>query len=102
MPKYFSAKNIKKSSSRTKNIIFTIRIIMLSACFLNIFFPKVNPLFKNGQNKCPKTKTQNTFGKKEFTFFFKLYIKYIYFRLKEPTTQIHYGYLTKFGDWNTS
>jgi hypothetical protein len=32
------------------------------------FFPKVNPLFKNGQKKCPKTKSQNTFVQKVMPF----------------------------------
>jgi hypothetical protein len=32
------------------------------------FFPKVNPLFKNGQKKCPKMKTQNTFVQKAMPF----------------------------------
>jgi hypothetical protein len=32
------------------------------------FCTKVYPLFKNGQKKCPKTKTQNTFAQKYFTF----------------------------------
>jgi len=32
------------------------------------FYRKVNPLFKNGQKKCPKTKTQNTFVQKPLPF----------------------------------
>jgi hypothetical protein len=32
------------------------------------FFPKVFPVLKNGQKKCPKTKSQNTFGKKPLPF----------------------------------
>ena len=28
------------------------------------FYTKVFPFFKNGQKKCPKTKTQNTFVQK--------------------------------------
>jgi len=32
------------------------------------FYTKVFPLFKNGQKKCPKTKTQNTFVQKILRF----------------------------------
>jgi hypothetical protein len=32
------------------------------------FIIKVFPLFKNGQKKCPKTKTQNTFVQKAMPF----------------------------------
>ena len=32
------------------------------------FYSKVFPLFKNGQKKCPKTKTQNTFQEKAAPF----------------------------------
>jgi hypothetical protein len=36
-----------------------------SQCKIGISFcSKVFPLFKNGQKKCPKTKTQNTFVQK--------------------------------------
>jgi hypothetical protein len=64
MPKYFSAKTQKKSSSHAKILIIAIRTFMLSAHFFLPFFTKVFSLFKNGQKKCPKTKSQNTFGKK--------------------------------------
>jgi hypothetical protein len=32
------------------------------------FFPKVFPVLKNGQKKCPKMKTQNTFVQKVMPF----------------------------------
>jgi len=32
------------------------------------FYTKVFPLFKNGQKKCPKTKTQNTFAQNLLCF----------------------------------
>jgi len=35
------------------------------------FYTKVFPLFKNGQKKCPKTKTQNTFVQKNLQIFFR-------------------------------
>jgi hypothetical protein len=66
MPKYFSAKNIKKSSSHAKILIIATQTFMLWERFSLAFYPKVFPLFKNGQKKCPKTKTQNTFGKKQW------------------------------------
>ena len=63
-PKYFSAKTQKKSSSHAKILIIAFHTIMLSAHFCKTFYTKVFPLFKNGQKKCPKTKTQNTFQQK--------------------------------------
>jgi len=38
------------------------------------FYTKVFPLFKNGQKKCPKTKTQNTFVQKNLQIFFRSFI----------------------------
>ena len=41
---------------------------MVTSEILHRFFTKVNPLFKNGQKKCPKSKTQNTFVQKPLPF----------------------------------
>jgi hypothetical protein len=60
------------------------------------FYTKVFPLFKNGQKKCPKTKTRNTFGKKKlqkllprFPFSDTLFIKCHGKCSKTPTSTIH-------------
>ena len=45
-----------------KNTVF--RALSSQAIFCKGFYTKVFPLFKNGQKKCPKTKTQNTFVQK--------------------------------------
>jgi hypothetical protein len=66
MSKFFR-KNTKKLSSQNILPKNENESIMLTTHFFETFFQNFSSLFKNGQKKCPKSKTQNTFWKKVVT-----------------------------------
>jgi len=57
-----------KNGKNYAHTFFLQKMQFTSLCsqvkFFNLFFAKVFPVLKNGQKKCPKTKTQNTFVQK--------------------------------------
>ena len=57
-------KNVKSYNQKLLNNFFEIKALWCECMFCIFFFRKPISLFKNGQKKCPKSKSQNYFWEK--------------------------------------